>query len=588
MALVISSASARAEEMQLLNQIIDRHQRMHQQVSPAIVAVEARHAKRDKERERDGAKFYGTGVVVSADGLVLTSSTVVPNAARFVSVYFTDGRVMDARVVAVDEATESCVLQAIVPATDARKTFTFVELADSSKVNVGELAYTGGNPFHTITRDGQVAWSIGTISGSYSITSADEQSRYKGPVLETDAAVNPGSDGGPLIDSNGRLLGILSLCFCESRWLGTAIPVHLIQKNLEPLRAMTLVDSRAATKSFMADDALTVKYEHDGGAAAARSVPDAMRIVSRPAAKAIVKLHIKRTPTGRENTSERKTSLARRLRQRPQGVVSGVVFEADGHILTSAFNVDGDVISIDSELSDGSLYPARLLGRDMGLDIAVLKIDLPKGYILPVIPLAVDPKLQIGRFVTVLGSSEEGAAPTQTGGIVSALARLDGCAVQTDALINYGNCGGPVIDLRGRLIGIAAFVRTHQDWSQQNSGVGFFTQSDKILSCLADLKAGRDIKAPVGAFLGVKAAEGSVDVKGVKLERIVPESAAANAKLLPGDIIVCLDGMDTHSWPSLVRALKAHKPGDTIEITFQRGSVTSTAKTVLTVRIEGQ
>ena len=129
MALVISSASARAEEMQLLNQIIDRHQRMHQQVSPAIVAVEARHAKRDKERERDGAKFYGTGVVVSADGLVLTSSTVVPNAARFVSVYFTDGRVMDARVVAVDEATESCVLQAIVPATDARKTFTFVELA---------------------------------------------------------------------------------------------------------------------------------------------------------------------------------------------------------------------------------------------------------------------------------------------------------------------------------------------------------------------------------------------------------------------------------------------------------------------------
>ena len=250
--------------------------------------------------------------------------------------------------------------------------------------------------------------------------------------------------------------------------------------------------------------------------------------------------------------------------------------------------MDGDVISIDSELSDGSLYPARLLGRDMGLDIAVLKIDLPKGYILPVIPLAVDPKLQIGRFVTVLGSSEEGAAPTQTGGIVSALARLDGCAVQTDALINYGNCGGPVIDLRGRLIGIAAFVRTHQDWSQQNSGVGFFTQSDKILSCLADLKAGRDIKAPVGAFLGVKAAEGSVDVKGVKLERIVPESAAANAKLLPGDIIVCLDGMDTHSWPSLVRALKAHKPGDTIEITFQRGSVTSTAKTVLTVRIEGQ
>ncbi|HYG75540.1 MAG TPA: trypsin-like peptidase domain-containing protein [Planctomycetota bacterium] len=582
------SFPSRAGELVLLNQIRDRHERMHQQVAPAVVAVEARNAKPQKERDKDSAKFYGTGVVVSPDGMVLTSSTVVPAAARFVSVYFTDGRVMDAKVVAIDEATESCVLQAIIPQADAKKPLAYVELADSSKVNVGELAYTAGNPFHTITRDGQVAWSIGTISGRYNIASADEQSRYRGLVLETDAAVNPGSDGGPLIDANGRLLGILSLCFCESRWLGTAIPVHLIHQNLQPLRALSLVEPRTAPRPALTDNSVPVKYETDDGAGVARAVPDAMRIVSRPAAKAIVRLHIKRSDSGRDTQNERKTSLARRLRKRPDAPVSGVIVEPDGHIITSAFNVDGDVVSIETELCDGTRRPARLLGRNLGLDVAVLKIDPPNNELLPAIPLATDPNLQIGRFVTVLGASEDGTGPTQTGGIVSALARLDGCAVQTDALINYGNSGGPVVDLRGRLIGIAAFVRTHADWSQQNSGVGFFTQSDKILECLADLKAGRDIKAPVGAFLGVRAADNALDVKGVKLDKIVPGSAADQAKLQPGDIITCLDGMDTHSWPALVRVLKAHKPGDTVEITFQRGTVTSTAKVVLAARKDGQ
>jgi putative serine protease PepD len=576
------AATAQAEDLTILNQIRERHERMHQQVSPAVVAVESGKGTRGL---KDAPKFYGTGVVVSPDGLVLTSSTVVPAATKFVQVYFSDGKVMDAKVLATDDATESCALQVIQPAGETKKTLPFVELCDSSKVNVGELAYTAGNPFHTISRDGQVAWSIGTISGSYTITSADEQSRYHGPILETDAAVNPGSDGGPLIDSNGRLLGTLSLCFTESRWLGTAIPVHLIQKNLEPLRTLSLHEPRAVAKPA-GGEAVEVAYERDD-AAAARSVPDALRYVSRSATKALVKLKVKRAES-REATPDRKSSLARRLRQRPDAPVSGVIIEADGYILTSAFNVDGEVLNIDALLSDGTTYPAQLLARNLGLDVALLKIQPPKGKLFPAIELASEPTLQIGRFLTVLGASEDGPTPTHTEGIVSALGRLDGCAVQTDALINYGNCGGPVVDLRGRLIGIAAFIRTHADWSQQNSGVGFFTQSDKIIASLPDLKAGRDIKAPVGAFLGVKPAENATDIRGVKLEKVVPGSAADLAKLVPGDVIVCVDGMDTHSWPALVRVLKAHKPGETVEITYQRGTVTSRAQTTLTSRKERQ
>jgi S1-C subfamily serine protease len=286
----------------------------------------------------------------------------------------------------------------------------------------------------------------------------------------------------------------------------------------------------------------------------------------------------------REPGGESRTSLVRRLRQRPNAPVSGVIVDPQGYILTSAFNVEGEVNAIEAQLHDGTVLPAQLLGRHFGLDIAVLKIQPPKGGILPSLALIDDPDLKIGRFVAVLGSSEDGP-PTHTLGIVSALGRLDGIAVQTDALVNYGNSGGPVVDLRGRLVGIAAHVQTTADWSQQNSGVGFFTQSDKILACLDDLKASRDMRAPSRPFLGIQPAD-AVEVRGVKLEKIVDGSAAATAKLQAGDIIIAVDGMDTYSWAALVAVLKAHQPGDSVEIAFQRGTVTSRTKTVLTARKE--
>jgi len=86
-------------DITVLNQIRERHEHVHQQVSPAVVAVESGQAKRGV---KEGPKFYGTGVVISPDGLILTSSTVVPAATRFVQVYFSDGKVMEARVVAIE------------------------------------------------------------------------------------------------------------------------------------------------------------------------------------------------------------------------------------------------------------------------------------------------------------------------------------------------------------------------------------------------------------------------------------------------------------------------------------------------------
>ena len=557
---IIASLPVRAEDLSTLNQIQERYEAVHAQVSPAVVAVQCRGAKA-------GGGFYGTGVVLTPDGLALTSCTVVPPNTHLVQVLFTDGRVMDAKVIETDNVTETCALQ-IIRAPEDNTPLPYVELSDSTKVRVGELAYTAGNPFHTISRDGQVAWSVGTISGLYKIISADEQSHYNGPVLETDAAVNPGSDGGSLIDSNGRLLGILSLCFCESRWLGTAIPAHLIKNSLAVLKNVPLVDPKSPARFGSLESAIT-----------ARAIPEALIAATRPATIATVKVLVHRNFTP---TMDHHGSLVSRLRQRPDSPVTGVIIDSEGYIITSAFNVEGDVANIDVQLSDGTTMPATLLGRNLGLDVAVLKVVHPKGLLLPAIPLCGDPDLKIGRVVAILGSSEDGPQ-THTTGIVSALGRLDGAAVQTDALTNYGNSGGPVVDLNGRLVGIASQVRTHTDWSE-NSGVGFFTQSDKIIQSLGDLKAGRDIKAPTRPFLGVSPVETATEVRGVKLEEVIPLSAADNARLQAGDVIVAVDGMDTHSWPALVRILKAHKSGDSIEITYQRGSVTTRTQTVLTSR----
>ncbi|MCY3018542.1 MAG: serine protease, partial [Planctomycetota bacterium] len=339
--LTLASGQAPCEELTVLNRIQARHEQVHSEVAPAVVALQSRTAK------TGAGFFYGTGVVVSPDGLVLTSSTVVPEATRTVQVFFPDGKVMEAKVLALDQGTESCVLQVNQPPGEARKPLPYVALSDSSKAAVGELAYTAGNPFHTISRDGQVAWSVGTLSGVYTIASADEQSRYRGQVLETDAAVNPGSDGGPLLDSNGRLLGILSLCFCESRWLGTAIPVHLIRQALAPLRNLPLLDPHGAQPAGLRrdpeDGATPVSYEANEAASAARAVPDALRHAAGAAAGAMVKVIVKRAETGARDAGTGKPSLVRRLRQRPDAPVSGVIVDPAGYILTSAFNVAGDV-----------------------------------------------------------------------------------------------------------------------------------------------------------------------------------------------------------------------------------------------------
>jgi S1-C subfamily serine protease len=98
---------------------------------------------------------------------------------------------------------------------------------------------------------------------------------------------------------------------------------------------------------------------------------------------------------------------------------------------------------------------------------------------------------------------------------------------------------------------------------------------------LSDLKAGRDMKAPPRFFVEEAQELGAPELRGVKIEDLLPNSVAEQAKLQVGDVVVAVNGMDTHSWPALVRVLKAHLPGDMVEITYQRGAVTHRAQAIL-------
>ena len=561
-------------KLTLLHLMQARHIAIHEQVTPAVVEVQSYG-----EKIRVDRPCYGTGVVISADGLVLTSVTAVPDVAESVKVTFPNGQIHTANFVDYDPATEVRLLRVLPLAGAADKNFKFVELADSTQTRVGELAYTAGNPFQTIGRDRQVAWSVGTVSGIYTIASADEYAHYKGLIFETDAAVNPGSDGGPLFDANARLLGVLSLSYCESRWLGTAIPVHLIKKGL----------ARQLQQVPMIDPHIPFKSDSVEGAKAARDVMEGLSISSRAAQLAMVKLIVKRPESAQPKPTAAdgdKRSLPNN--KRPDAPASGVIFDPQGYILTSGFNVeaddpnDNDKVQIMAILSNGTRLPAKALGRHYGQDVAVLKIEVPKGTVIPHIPLAPDPELRLGRFVTVLGSSEEGREPTRTMGIVSAVDRLDGGVVQTDALINYGNSGGAVIDLRGRLVGIASHLKLNSDWSQPNSGVGFFAQSDRILPFMEDMKLGLDLRSPQRKNPGYIPVQNMPEIQGVLVKDINPGGVVWQARLRDNDVIVAVDGMDTPNPLTLVQVLKAHAPGDSIDITCMRAGKAVHAQAVLT------
>jgi putative serine protease PepD len=274
---------------------------------------------------------------------------------------------------------------------------------------------------------------------------------------------------------------------------------------------------------------------------------------------------------------------------------SGFVFDDDGHIITNQHVVEG-ASSISVRFWDGSTRTARLVGTDASTDLAVVKVNAPASFLEP-LRLGDSSEVDVGDGVVAMGSPF-GLEGTVTSGIVSALHRQMTApnnftitdSIQTDAAINHGNSGGPLLDQQGRVIGVNAQIESESGGSD---GVGFAIPSNTVRSIVSQLIETGEARH---AYLGVS----MLPVPGgAAVTEVHPDTPAEKAGLRPatgtrtvdgqeipsgGDVIVELDGRPITSSVELQSGVDAKRPGDTITLTVLRDGKRRTLEVTLETR----
>ncbi|NML14937.1 DegQ family serine endoprotease [Azohydromonas caseinilytica] len=268
--------------------------------------------------------------------------------------------------------------------------------------------------------------------------------------------------------------------------------------------------------------------------------------------------------------------------ERSQGVGSGFVIDAEGHILTNAHVVaDADEVTV--RLADSKReYKARVVGSDRQTDVALLKVDAQG---LPVAPIGHSAQLQPGEWVAAIGSPF-GFANTITAGIVSATQRSlpDETYVpfiQTDVAVNPGNSGGPLLNMRGEVVGINSMI-----YSQSGGymGISFAIPIDMAMEVAQQLRAnGRVTRGRLG--IGIQevseplAQSFKLDgTRGALVTAVEPNSPAARAGLTPGDVILGFNGQAVADANALPRLVAGTKPGTEVPIEVWRNGAGTTLK----------
>jgi putative serine protease PepD len=264
--------------------------------------------------------------------------------------------------------------------------------------------------------------------------------------------------------------------------------------------------------------------------------------------------------------------------QRAQG--SGFVYDAEGHIITNEHVVDG-ATSVSVRFWNGQTYDAEVVGTDASTDLAVIKVDAPASLLQP-LQLGDSSSVHVGDDVVAIGSPF-GLENTVTSGIVSALHRQMTSpnnftitdAIQTDAAINHGNSGGPLLDADANVIGVNAQIESD---SGGNDGVGFAIPSNTVESIVSQLISTGQAEH---AYLGV--AVETVD-GGARITQVRPGTPAAQAGLRAGDLVTEIDGKAISSGDELTSAIGAKQPGDSVSITYTREGSSHTVEVELATR----
>ncbi len=262
---------------------------------------------------------------------------------------------------------------------------------------------------------------------------------------------------------------------------------------------------------------------------------------------------------------------------------SGFVVDADGTIITNA-HVVGDSKDVTVRFDeDDDPVRAEVRGTDPSTDIAVLKIDpeAAGGRVEP-LQLAKAGDANVGDTALAIGNPF-GLERTATAGIISATGRqieapngfsIAG-AIQTDAPINPGNSGGPLLDGKGRVLGVNSQILT--GGSQGNVGIGFAVPSTTVAEVLPDLKAGRKISRP---YLGVSTTE-RPSGDGALVAAVVRGGPGEDAGLRARDVVVQIGDTKIERPDDVAAAIEGRKPGDRIELTVTRDGARRTLEVKL-------
>jgi S1-C subfamily serine protease len=282
--------------------------------------------------------------------------------------------------------------------------------------------------------------------------------------------------------------------------------------------------------------------------------------------------------------------------QTSQSLGSGFVIDRSGHIVTN-FHVIQGAQKVQVSFSGQDQLPAEVVGKDRSTDLAVLKVDAHARALTP-LPLGNSDEVRVGDPVYAIGNPF-GLTRTLTTGVVSAVQRqifapngvpIDS-AIQTDAAINHGNSGGPLIDASGRVIGVTSQIQTGGAQNQGNVGIGFAIPVNTVRDIVGQIIAHGQAQH---AYLGLSAAAVTPQLKklfnlptaqGLLVQQVDKGTAAAKAGIragstqvvvegesysVGGDIITKVDGRPVVDFDQLSAVVQQKHPGDTMKIELWR------------------
>ena len=273
-----------------------------------------------------------------------------------------------------------------------------------------------------------------------------------------------------------------------------------------------------------------------------------------------------------------------------RGVGTGVVLTSDGEILTNAHVIDDASEVVVRFAGETEPRVAKILASDVGNDLALIKVDITG---LVAATFAKPGSVQIGDAVVAIGYALAlDGGPTVTSGIVSALKRTietDSGAlnslIQTDAAISSGNSGGPLVNLKGEVVGINTAVARGDSESAANN-IGFSISVDEVLIVIEQLRAQASGVERKEGFLGVGLAAREDGGQGAIITNVQPGSPADKAGILIDDVVLAVDGEPIDGQAGLVAAIRDAVPGQTVKIEIFRDGKRLTFDATLIARSE--